>query len=216
VQSEPHLPSFLVCPPVRRSSALTGLISNLRADSFVSAPPASLRLASPRQTYAPPKNSLIRYCKTTRDYLVPSVWGPIQKGEDPYAPQPSGGVSPLSLSSYSIIAGKSPRLPHTDLLCVVEHLLITVLRDPITSSPSLSFGPRSPSRTLFHSGPSSTPSVTASLSGPLYPLHAFATTRHPHSLAFNPLSLSSFLHPSSSFLLLYPPFPPLTILSCSI
>ncbi|KWU42959.1 guanine nucleotide-binding protein subunit gamma, partial [Rhodotorula sp. JG-1b] len=33
---------------------------------------------------------LIRYCKTTRDYLVPSVWGPIQKGEDPYAPQPSG------------------------------------------------------------------------------------------------------------------------------
>ncbi|GAA5960328.1 hypothetical protein JCM8115_001143 [Rhodotorula mucilaginosa] len=34
---------------------------------------------------------LIRYCKTTRDYLVPSVWGPIQKGEDPYAPQPSGG-----------------------------------------------------------------------------------------------------------------------------
>ncbi|GAA5874392.1 hypothetical protein JCM3774_005024 [Rhodotorula dairenensis] len=36
-------------------------------------------------------SDLIRYCKTTRDYLVPSVWGPIQKGEDPYAPQPSGG-----------------------------------------------------------------------------------------------------------------------------
>ncbi|POY70690.1 putative Small monomeric GTPase [Rhodotorula taiwanensis] len=35
--------------------------------------------------------SLIRYCKTTRDYLVPSVWGPIQKGEDPYTPQSSGG-----------------------------------------------------------------------------------------------------------------------------
>ncbi|GAA5985861.1 hypothetical protein JCM10908_006309 [Rhodotorula pacifica] len=36
-------------------------------------------------------SDLIRYCKTTRDYLVPSVWGPIQKGEDPYAPQASGG-----------------------------------------------------------------------------------------------------------------------------
>ena len=36
---------------------------------------------------------LIRYCKTTRDYLCPSVWGPVQKGEDPYAPQASGGVS---------------------------------------------------------------------------------------------------------------------------
>ncbi|GAA6000751.1 Ste18p [Rhodotorula paludigena] len=35
--------------------------------------------------------SLIRYCKTTRDYLIPSVWGPVQKGEDPYAPQASGG-----------------------------------------------------------------------------------------------------------------------------
>ncbi|KAI5481466.1 enhancer of mRNA-decapping protein 3 [Pseudohyphozyma bogoriensis] len=30
--------------------------------------------------------SLIRYCKTTRDYLCPSVWGPVGKAEDPATP----------------------------------------------------------------------------------------------------------------------------------
>ncbi|CAI2191563.1 17074_t:CDS:2, partial [Funneliformis geosporum] len=30
--------------------------------------------------------SLIRYCKNTRDFLVPSVWGPVDKRDDPYAP----------------------------------------------------------------------------------------------------------------------------------
>ncbi|KAJ7219563.1 G-protein gamma subunit [Mycena pura] len=34
--------------------------------------------------------SLIRYCKTTKDHLVPSVWGPVGKGEDPYAPPAQG------------------------------------------------------------------------------------------------------------------------------
>ncbi|KAL2164633.1 hypothetical protein VTH06DRAFT_3850 [Thermothelomyces fergusii] len=35
--------------------------------------------------------SIIAYCNSTRDYMVPSVWGPVPKGEDPYAPQQSGG-----------------------------------------------------------------------------------------------------------------------------
>lgn len=35
-------------------------------------------------------NSLIRYCKGTRDYLVPSVWGPVDKKDDPYAPKSTG------------------------------------------------------------------------------------------------------------------------------
>jgi guanine nucleotide-binding protein subunit gamma len=35
-------------------------------------------------------SSLIRYCKTTRDVLVPSVWGPVDKKEDPYAPGGGG------------------------------------------------------------------------------------------------------------------------------
>jgi len=35
-------------------------------------------------------NSLINYCNQTRDYMVPSVWGQVDKKEDPYNPQ-SGG-----------------------------------------------------------------------------------------------------------------------------
>ncbi|ODH45961.1 hypothetical protein GX48_07958 [Paracoccidioides brasiliensis] len=34
---------------------------------------------------------LINYCNNTRDFMVPSVWGQIDKREDPYAPQQSGG-----------------------------------------------------------------------------------------------------------------------------
>ncbi|KAI1644826.1 G protein gamma subunit [Daldinia loculata] len=35
--------------------------------------------------------SIIAYCNSTRDYMVPSVWGAVPKGEDPYAPPQSGG-----------------------------------------------------------------------------------------------------------------------------
>ncbi|KAK7445321.1 hypothetical protein CaCOL14_006320 [Colletotrichum acutatum] len=35
--------------------------------------------------------SIIAYCNSTRDYMVPSVWGAVPRGEDPYAPQQSGG-----------------------------------------------------------------------------------------------------------------------------
>lgn len=35
--------------------------------------------------------SIIAYCNGTRDYMVPSVWNAVPKGEDPYAPQQSGG-----------------------------------------------------------------------------------------------------------------------------
>ena len=36
------------------------------------------------------RNSLIRYCRTTKDFLVPSVWGPVNRGEHPYE-QPNKG-----------------------------------------------------------------------------------------------------------------------------
>ncbi|KAJ5333999.1 hypothetical protein MYU51_012965 [Penicillium brevicompactum] len=36
-------------------------------------------------------NSLISYCNNTRDFMVPSVWGQVDKREDPYAPQQQGG-----------------------------------------------------------------------------------------------------------------------------
>jgi guanine nucleotide-binding protein subunit gamma len=35
--------------------------------------------------------SIIAYCNSTRDYMVPSVWGAVPRGEDPYAPQQNGG-----------------------------------------------------------------------------------------------------------------------------
>ncbi|KAB5570132.1 GGL domain-containing protein [Coniochaeta sp. 2T2.1] len=31
--------------------------------------------------------SIIAYCNGTRDYMVPSVWGVVPKGEDPYQQQ---------------------------------------------------------------------------------------------------------------------------------
>lgn len=39
----------------------------------------------------PSHPSLIAYCKSTRDVLVPSVWGPLEKKEDPYSPAGAGG-----------------------------------------------------------------------------------------------------------------------------
>ncbi|KAG8951082.1 Guanine nucleotide-binding protein subunit gamma 1 [Tulasnella sp. 419] len=47
-------------------------------------------LARPRVRVSEASQSLIRYCKTTKDHLVPSVWGPVGKGEDPYAPPAQG------------------------------------------------------------------------------------------------------------------------------
>ncbi|KAI0929039.1 hypothetical protein AcW1_006094 [Taiwanofungus camphoratus] len=35
--------------------------------------------------------SLIRYCKSTKDYLVPSVWGTVSKAEDPFGAPPASG-----------------------------------------------------------------------------------------------------------------------------
>jgi guanine nucleotide-binding protein subunit gamma len=44
-------------------------------------------LARPRVKISEASAGLIRYCKTTKDPLVPSVWGPLGKDEDPYATQ---------------------------------------------------------------------------------------------------------------------------------
>ncbi|GHJ85279.1 hypothetical protein NliqN6_1681 [Naganishia liquefaciens] len=48
-------------------------------------------LHRPRIRVSEASMSLIRYCKATRDPLLPSVWGPLQKGEDPYAPPEQAG-----------------------------------------------------------------------------------------------------------------------------
>lgn len=50
-------------------------------------------LERPRVKVAEASNSLITYCNQTRDYMVPSVWGQVDKKDDPYNPQAgaSGG-----------------------------------------------------------------------------------------------------------------------------
>jgi guanine nucleotide-binding protein subunit gamma len=45
------------------------------------------QLDMPRIPVSEASISLINYVKTTKDYLVPSVWGPVDRKDDPYAPQ---------------------------------------------------------------------------------------------------------------------------------
>ncbi|KAF8921016.1 guanine nucleotide-binding protein subunit gamma [Mucidula mucida] len=47
-------------------------------------------LARPRVKISEASSSLIRYCKNTKDHLVPSVWGPVTRAEDPYGHQGGG------------------------------------------------------------------------------------------------------------------------------
>ncbi|PKX94757.1 guanine nucleotide-binding protein subunit gamma [Aspergillus novofumigatus IBT 16806] len=48
-------------------------------------------LDRPRVKVSEAAMSLINYCNNTRDFMVPSVWGQVDKREDPYAPQQQGG-----------------------------------------------------------------------------------------------------------------------------
>jgi guanine nucleotide-binding protein subunit gamma len=59
---------------------LTELNSRLKED-----------LDRPRVKVSEAALSLINYCNNTRDFMVPSVWGQVDKRDDPYAPQQSGG-----------------------------------------------------------------------------------------------------------------------------
>ncbi|KAI5302717.1 hypothetical protein KEM56_000420 [Ascosphaera pollenicola] len=45
----------------------------------------------PSSSTANPGVSLINYCNATRDYMVPSIWGQVDKRDDPYAPQQTSG-----------------------------------------------------------------------------------------------------------------------------
>ncbi|KAF8319389.1 G-protein gamma subunit [Clavulina sp. PMI_390] len=47
-------------------------------------------LSRPRVRVSEASTSLMQYCKNTRDPLIPSVWGPLGKNEDPYAPPAQG------------------------------------------------------------------------------------------------------------------------------
>ncbi|CAO1622598.1 unnamed protein product [Jaminaea pallidilutea] len=47
-------------------------------------------LNRPRVKVSEASSSLINYCKSTRDVLIPSVWGTADKKEDPFAPSGAG------------------------------------------------------------------------------------------------------------------------------
>ncbi|EIN07203.1 G-protein gamma subunit [Punctularia strigosozonata HHB-11173 SS5] len=47
-------------------------------------------LHRPRIRVSEASRSLIDYCKNTKDPLIPSIWGPLNKGEDPFAPPATG------------------------------------------------------------------------------------------------------------------------------
>ncbi|KAI8639994.1 G-protein gamma-like domain-containing protein [Parasitella parasitica] len=44
------------------------------------------QLELPRIPVSEASASLIEYCKSTKDPLLPSIWGPISKEDDPFAP----------------------------------------------------------------------------------------------------------------------------------
>ncbi|KAI9596731.1 GGL domain-containing protein [Syncephalis fuscata] len=46
-------------------------------------------LDMPRIPVSEASISLINYVKTTKDYLIPSIWGTVNRKDDPYAPQGS-------------------------------------------------------------------------------------------------------------------------------
>ncbi|CEG67219.1 Putative Guanine nucleotide-binding protein subunit gamma, other [Rhizopus microsporus] len=43
-----------------------------------------------RITVSEASASLIDYCNNNKDPLLPSIWGPVPKNEDPFAPPESG------------------------------------------------------------------------------------------------------------------------------
>ncbi|KAI8085767.1 G-protein gamma-like domain-containing protein [Gilbertella persicaria] len=48
------------------------------------------QLELPRIPVSEASKSLVDYCNNTRDPLIPSIWGPISKDEDPFAPVAGG------------------------------------------------------------------------------------------------------------------------------
>ncbi|CAF9903818.1 MAG: Guanine nucleotide-binding protein subunit gamma [Gomphillus americanus] len=48
-------------------------------------------LDRPRIRVSEASMSLIAHCNSTKDFMVPSVWGPVDKRENPYEPQNQGG-----------------------------------------------------------------------------------------------------------------------------
>ncbi|KAI9882714.1 MAG: Guanine nucleotide-binding protein subunit gamma [Watsoniomyces obsoletus] len=48
-------------------------------------------LDRPRVKLSEAAMGLITYTNQTKDFMVPQLWGPVDRRDDPYAPQQSGG-----------------------------------------------------------------------------------------------------------------------------
>jgi len=48
-------------------------------------------LERPRIKVSEASHGLINYTAQTKDFMVPSIWGPVDKRDDPYAPQANSG-----------------------------------------------------------------------------------------------------------------------------
>ncbi|KAI9473393.1 MAG: G-protein gamma-like domain-containing protein [Benjaminiella poitrasii] len=53
------------------------------------------QLELPRIPVSEASSSLVEYCTVTKDPLLPSIWGPVKKEEDPFTPamKGNGGTS---------------------------------------------------------------------------------------------------------------------------
>ena len=157
-------------------------------------PPPSASLPRPARPRPRPRlltNSLIRYCKTTRDYLVPSVWGPVQKGEDPYAPQASGGVRPRPSSPSRCRPSRSHRL-------TLSLPPPAVLQRPVTTRPPPRRRDGPARRALLRLAYPGSPSAPRSV--PLSPIPTLRLLRHRRRLpALHLLFLSSALDTPCAF-----------------
>ncbi|PPQ99997.1 hypothetical protein CVT26_009279 [Gymnopilus dilepis] len=81
-------------------------------------------LARPRVRVSEASASLIRYCKTTKDHLIPSVWGPVTKSEDPYAPPAQGCnciVIDITTHTMSTRTGGRQSMSELKLRRLIEH-----------------------------------------------------------------------------------------------
>nr|XP_019012001.1 guanine nucleotide-binding protein subunit gamma [Kwoniella pini CBS 10737]OCF50782.1 guanine nucleotide-binding protein subunit gamma [Kwoniella pini CBS 10737] len=64
-------------------------------------------LARPRVMVSVASLNLINHCRSTKDPLIPALWGPLQKGEDPYAPVEQAGCCSSDVELVSRLLGNT-------------------------------------------------------------------------------------------------------------
>ncbi|TAQ85413.1 hypothetical protein B7494_g6258 [Chlorociboria aeruginascens] len=96
--------------------------------------------------------SIISYTNSTKDFMVPSVWGTVEKREDPYAPQPSGIINKEHadvyaqelLSTFSHSIGEVALQPSVGGVFTVTLYTSTVPRPPPSPPTTTTADPSNP------------------------------------------------------------------------